>query len=95
MERKYDNLERMRKNIQKDRDKLEALQEQIKVKEAKLRDAEATRVAADVEAMGLSPEQVGAVLDLIQSGQIRLVMNGNRVMRAISKVKEDLGNEEN
>ena len=95
MERKYDNLERMRKDIQKDRDKLEALQEQIKVKEAKLRDAEATRVAADVEAMGLSPEQVGAVLDLIQSGQIRLVMNGNRVMRAISKVKEDSGNEEN
>lgn len=95
MERKYDNLERMRKDIQKDRDKLEALQEQIKAKEAKLRDAEATRVAADVEAMGLSPEQVGAVLDLIQSGQIRLVMNGNRVMRAISKVKEDSGNEEN
>ena len=95
MERKYDNLERMRKDIQKDRDKLEVLQEQIKAKEAKLRDAEATRVAADVEAMGLSPEQVGAVLDLIQSGQIRLVMNGNRVMRAISKVKEDSGNEEN
>ena len=95
MERKYDNLERMRKDIQKDRDKLEALQEQIKAKEAKLRDAEATRVAADVEAMGLSPEQVGAILDLIQSGQIRLVMNGNRVMRAISKVKEDSGNEEN
>ena len=60
MERKYDNLERMRKDIQKDRDKIAALQEQIKVKEARLREAEATRVVADVEAMGLSPEQVGS-----------------------------------
>ena len=94
MERKYDNLERMRKDIQKDRDKIAALQEQIKVKEARLREAEATRVVADVEAMGLSPEQVGSVLDLIQSGQIRIMMNGNKVMKAISKAKEDSEDDE-
>ena len=46
----------MRRDIQKDRDKVEALLEQIKAKEAKLKEAEAVRVVADVEAMKLSPE---------------------------------------
>ncbi len=76
-ERKYDNLERMRRDIQKDRDKVEALLLQIKTKEAKLKEAEAVRVVADVEAMKLSPEQIGSLLDMIASGQIQV--DGNAI----------------
>ena len=65
-ERKYDNLERMRKDIAKDLKKVEALKEQIREKEEKLKEAEASRVVADVTAMQLSPEQVGAMLDLVK-----------------------------
>ena len=71
-ERKYDNLERMRRDIQKDRDKVEALLEQIKAKEAKLKEAEAVRVVADVEAMKLSPEQIGSLLGMIANGQSQI-----------------------
>ena len=79
-ERKYDNLERMRRDIQKDRDKVEALLEQIKAKEAKLKEAEAVRVVADVEAMKLSPEQIGSLLDMIANGQIQI--DGNMIKAA-------------
>ena len=37
--------------------------------------------------MGLIPEQIGAVLDLIASGQIKLVMNGNDAVKAINTKK--------
>lgn len=86
-EKKYDNLVRMRKDIQKDKDKVDALLKQIEGKEEKLKEAEAVRVVADVQAMGLIPEQVGAVLDLIASGQIKLVMNGNDAVKAINTKK--------
>ena len=81
-ERKYDNLERMRKDIARDKKKAEALQEQIKEKEEKLKQAEGARVVADVVALQLSPEQVGAVLELVESGQIRLTMNGGAGIKA-------------
>ena len=80
-ERKYDNLERMRKEIAKDFKKVEALKEQIREKE------EASRVVADVTAMQLSPEQVGAMLDLVKSGQIRLIMNGGAGIKAYATKK--------
>ena len=86
-ERKYDNLERMRKDIAKDLKKVETLKEQIREKEEKLREAEASRVVADVTAMQLSPEQVGAMLDLVKSGQIRLIMNGGDGIRAYATKK--------
>ena len=46
---KYDKLEKMRADIQKDKDKVAKLLEQIKAKEAKLKEAEALRIVADVE----------------------------------------------
>lgn len=70
MERNYDKLERMREEIRKDHERIAMLQEQVKAKEAKLREAEGSRIVADVEAMKLSPEDVGALLDLIKAGKI-------------------------
>ena len=88
-ERKYDNLERMRKDIARDKKKAEALQEQIKEKEEKLKQAEGARVVADVVALQLSPEQVGAVLELVESGQIRLTMNGGAGIKAYATKKAE------
>ena len=82
MKRKYDNLERMRKDIARDKEKVERLLEQIRLKEEKLREAEAARVVADVEAMKLSPEQIGALLDMIENGQIRLMKSGGVGIKA-------------
>ena len=69
-ERNYDKLERMREEIRKDHERIAMLQEQVRAKEAKLREAEGSRIVADVEAMKLSPEDVGALLDLIKAGKI-------------------------
>lgn len=74
---KYDRLERMRADIQKDKDKIARMQEQVKVKEAKLKEAEASQIVADVGALNLTPEQLGEFLALIQSGQFGAFANGN------------------
>ena len=39
MDARYERLERMREDIRKDRDKISRIQDQIKVKEAKLKQA--------------------------------------------------------
>ena len=92
--RNYDNLVKMRKDIQKDRDKDLALQEQIRNKEERLREAERERIAADVEAMDMSPEQLGSFLDLILSGKLNAFMNGNDVrIDVIETYEEDEENE--
>ena len=87
--RNYDNLVKMRKDIQKDRDKDLALQEQIRNKEERLREAERERIAADVEAMDMSPEQLGSFLDLILSGKLKAFMNGNDVRKDVISTYEE------
>lgn len=72
---RYDKLDRIRADIEKDRKKVLKLQEQIKLKEAKLKDAEASQIVADVTAMNMSPEQLGAFLELIESGKLEAYMN--------------------
>ena len=87
--RNYDNLVKMRKDIQKDRDKDLALQEQIRNKEERLREAERERITADVEAMDMSPEQLGSFLDLILSGKLKAFMNGNDVRNDVIETYEE------
>ena len=87
--RNYDNLVKMRKDIQKDRDKDLALQEQIRNKEERLREAERERIAADVEAMDMSPEQLGSFLDVILSGKLKAFMNGNDVRKDVISTYEE------
>lgn len=76
MEVKYEKLDRIRADIQKDRDKVAKLLEQIKVKEAKLKEAENSQIVADVGAMNMTPEQLGEFLALIQSGKINALLAG-------------------
>ena len=74
---KYDKLDRMRADIQKDRDKVTELLERIKQKEARLKEAEASQIVADVGALNMTPEQLGEFLALIQSGKLNAMMSGN------------------
>ncbi len=87
--RNYDNLVKMRKDIGKDEEKIAALEEQVKGKKEKLREAERERIASDVEAMDMSPEQLGDFLDLIQSGKLNAFMKGYDVRKDIVFNKED------
>ena len=87
--RNYDNLVKMRKDIGKDEEKIAALEEQVKGKKEKLREAERERIASDVEAMDMSPEQLGDFLDLIQSGKLNAFMKGNDVRKDVVFNKED------
>lgn len=81
-ERNYDKLERMREEIRKDHERIAMLQEQVRAKEAKLREAEGSRIVADVEAMKLSPEDVGVLLDLIKAGKIQGIVSPRDLPRA-------------
>ena len=73
---KYDKLDRMRADIQRDRDKVADLLARIKQKEAKLKEAEASQIVADVGALNMTPEQLGEFLALIQSGKLNAMMSG-------------------
>lgn len=71
---KYEKLDRIREDIRRDKEKLAKLQGQIKAKEAKLKEAEASQIIADVGAMNMSPEQLGEFLALIQSGDLNKLL---------------------
>ena len=79
MEIRYEKLDRIRADIQKDREKVIKLQEQIKAKEAKLKEAESSQIVADVGAMNMTPEQLGEFLALIQSGKINSLLSGTKI----------------
>lgn len=79
MEIRYEKLDRIRADIQKDREKVIKLQEQIKAKEAKLKEAESSQIVADVGAMNMTPEQLGEFLALIQSGKINSLLAGTKI----------------
>ena len=74
---KYEKLDRIREDIRRDKDKLAKLQGQIKSKEAKLKEAEASQIIADVGAMNMAPEQLGEFLALIQSGDLNKLLKQN------------------
>lgn len=79
MAERYDKLDRMRADIQKDKDKVTELLERIKQKEARLKEAENSQIVADVGALNMTPEQLGEFLALIKSGKLDAVMNGGSI----------------
>ncbi len=104
-EGKYDKLERMRADIEKDKERDLRLQEQIRQKEAKLKEAEAVRIVADVAELDLTPEQLGEYLELIKTGEIdRLLRDATKYRPSVKPAEavdeeeeeedEDNGNEE-
>lgn len=89
---RYEKLDRIREDIKRDKAKVAKLQEQIKVKEAKLKEAEASQIVADVSAMNMTPEQLGEFLALIQSGNLNELLSGKtKVVTTVnsSEVNED------
>ena len=81
---RYEKLDRIREDIKRDKAKVAKLQEQIKVKEAKLKEAEASQIVADVGAMNLTPEQLGEFLALIQSGNLNELLSGKTITLLIT-----------
>ena len=79
---RYEKLDRIREDIKRDKAKVVKLQEQIKIKEAKLKEAEANQIVADVGAMNMSPEQLGEFLALIQSGGLHDLLSGKTQVAA-------------
>ena len=91
---KYEKLDRIREDIKRDRAKVAKLQEQIKIKEAKLKEAEASQIVADVGAMNLTPEQLGEFLALIQSGNLNELLSGKtKIVTTVSS--SEVNEEEN
>ena len=91
---KYEKLDRIREDIKRDKAKVVKLQEQIKIKEAKLKEAEASQIVADVGAMNLTPEQLGEFLGLIQSGNLNELLSGKtKIVTTVSS--SEVNEEEN
>ena len=91
---KYEKLDRIREDIKRDRAKVAKLQEQIKIKEANLKEAEASQIVADVGAMNLTPEQLGEFLALIQSGNLNELLSGKtKIVTTVSS--SEVNEEEN
>ena len=89
---KYEKLDRIREDIKRDKAKVAKLQEQIKVKEAKLKEAEASQIVADVGAMNMTPVQLGEFLALIQSGNLNELLSGKK--KVVTTVNSSEVNEE-
>ena len=70
MEDKYEKLRKIRADIEKDRAKVNKLQEQIRGKMEKLREAEATQMVSEIRDLDLSPEQLGELLQMFSSGKL-------------------------
>ena len=71
---KFEKLDRMRADIQRDREKVARMLEQIKHKEAKLKEAEATVILADVGSYNMTPEQLSDFLKLAASGRLDAIL---------------------
>ena len=89
---RYEKLDRIREDIKRDKAKVAKLQEQIKVKEAKLKEAEASQIVADVSAVNMTPEQLGEFLALIQSGNLNELLSGKT--KVVTTVNSSEVNEE-
>ena len=90
---RYEKLDRIREDIKRDKAKVVKLQEQIKAKEAKLKEAEASQIVADVGAMNMTPEQLGEFLALIQSGGLQELLSGKTKAATTEEGSDETENE--
>lgn len=87
---KYEKLDRIRDDIKRDKEKVSKLQEQIKAKEAKLKEAEASQIVTDVGAMNMTPEQLGKFLSLIKSDQLNAILSGKVNILEATESKDEV-----
>lgn len=90
---KFEKLDRMRADIQRDREKVARMLEQIKRKEAKLKEAEATVILADVGSYNMTPEQLSEFLRLAASGRLDAIIK-NTVPVTSTRTPVDLDDDE-
>ncbi|MCR5406094.1 MAG: DUF4315 family protein [Lachnospiraceae bacterium] len=95
-ESKFEKLDRMRADIQRDRERVARMLEQIKQKEAKLKEAEATVILDEVGSYKMTPEQLTDFLKLIASGKLEAVMgNHNTIADTKTPIVPDDDEDEN
>ena len=94
-ESKFEKLDRMRDDIQRDRDRVAKMLEQIKRKEAKLKEAEGIVILNEVGSYNMTPEQLTDFLKLIASGKLGEIMGeSNTVATTKNPVVTDDDEEE-
>lgn len=66
----YERLDKLRDELRKAEKRKEDADKKLKIAQDRLREAESTQILADVEALHLTPEQVGQFLSMAANGQL-------------------------
>ena len=66
----YERLDKLRDELKKAEKRKEDADKKLKIAQDRLREAESTQILADVEALHLTPEQVGQFLSMAANGQL-------------------------
>ena len=66
----YERLDKLRDELRKAEKRKEDADKKLKIAQDRLREAESTQILADVEALHLTPEQVGRFLSMAANGQL-------------------------
>lgn len=66
----YERLDKLRDELRKAERRKEDADKKLKIAQDRLREAESTQILADVEALHLTPEQVGQFLSMAANGQL-------------------------
>ena len=66
----YERLAKLRDELRRAEKRKEDADKKLKIAQDRLREAESTQILADVEALHLTPEQVGQFLSMAANGQL-------------------------
>lgn len=86
----YERLDKLRDELRRAEKRKEDADKKLKIVQDRLREAESTQILADVEALHLTPEQVGQFLSLAANGQLPGM---GMDLRKSGPAKEDAGAE--
>jgi hypothetical protein len=87
----YERLDKLRDELRRAEKRKEDADKKLKIAQDRLREAESTQILADVEALHLTPEQVGQFLSMAANGQLPGM---GMDPRKSDPVKEDVGAED-
>lgn len=66
----YERLDKLRDELKRAEKRKEDADKKLKIAQDRLREAESTQILADVEALHLTPDQVGQFLSMAANGQL-------------------------
>jgi hypothetical protein len=87
----YERLDKLRDELRRAEKRKEDADKKLKIAQDRLREAESTQILADVEALHLTPEQVGQFLSMAANGQLPGM---GMDQRKSGTTKEDAGAED-